>query len=194
MGQVFDSQPASRDQMSGLLTMRGRGPGMERITWYEVLGVPAGASAQTLRRAYQERVRQLSTPLVAGAPPAVLLAAARAREATALAWQVLGDKDLRHRYDLDVIAGKLPAAARGRVAVPDLTGLFYRSCHAVAALAGLRLAVVRLTPEPLPVEGLVVSQSPAPGTRMRRSSLVTVQLWHPPRAGRDSAPSYARGD
>jgi hypothetical protein len=160
----------------------GGRPRAERITWYEVLGVPAGASAQTLRHAYQERVRQLSPSFLADAPPAVLLAAERTRDATAVAWQVLGDKDLRHRYDLEVTAGRLPAAARGRVTVPDLTGLFYRPCQAVAALAGLRLAVVRLTPEPLPVEGFVVSQSPAPGTRMRRSSTVTVQVWHPARA------------
>ena len=30
-------------------------------------------------------------------------------------------------------------------------------------MAGLRLAVVRLTADPLPVEGLVVGQSPEPG-------------------------------
>jgi hypothetical protein len=174
------------------------------ITWYDVLGVSAGASAQTLRRAYQERVRLLRPDLVAGAPSSVVTAAARAREATEAAWLVLGDQDLRRRYDMKAAGGPLdgdepdsdvrrsfpavkdwiaplPAAPRGRVVVPDLRGLFYRPCQAVVTLAGLRLEVVRLTPDPLPVEGLVAGQSPDPGTRVRRSSSLTVNLWHPPR-------------
>ena len=154
-------------------------PAAQEASWYEVLGVPPGASALTVRRAYLDRSRQLRPSVTAGAPPAVLAAADRARAATAAAWQVLGDKDLRHRYDLEVTAGRLRAADRGRASVPDLEGLFYRPCQAVSAQAGLRLAVVRLTAEPLPVEGLVVGQSPAPGTRVRRSSPVTVYVWHP---------------
>ncbi len=151
------------------------------ITWYDVLGVTAGASAQTLRRAYQERVRLLRPDLVAGAPSSVVMAAARAREATEAAWLVLGDQGLRRRYDMKAAGGPLPAARHGRLIVPDLRGLFYRPCQAVVTLAGLRLEVVRLTPDPLPVEGLVAGQSPDPGTRVRRSASVTVSLWHPPR-------------
>ena len=172
------------------------------ITWYEVLGVTAGASAQTLHRAYQERVRQLRPDLMAGAPSSVVTAAARAREAAEAAWLVLGDQDLRRRYDMKAADGlpdgdmpdtdawrsfqavkdwiaPLPAAPRGRLVVPDLRGLFYRPCRAVVTAAGLRLEVVRLTPDPLPVEGLAVGQSPDPGTRVRRSSSLTVNLWHP---------------
>lgn len=67
-----------------------------------------------------------------------------------------------------------------RVVVPDVRGLFYRACMEVAGRVGLRVEPVRLTPRPMPVEGLVVDQTPAPGKRARRDSRLTVRLWHPP--------------
>lgn len=70
-----------------------------------------------------------------------------------------------------------------RVIVPDVRGLFYRACMDVAGRIGLHLAPIRLTPHPMPVEGLVVGQSPAPGKRVHRESTLTVQLWHPPKPG-----------
>jgi len=70
-----------------------------------------------------------------------------------------------------------------RVMVPDVRGLFYRACMDVAGRIGLHLAPIRLTPHPMPVEGLVVGQSPAPGKRVHRNSTLTVQVWHPPKPG-----------
>ena len=70
-----------------------------------------------------------------------------------------------------------------RVVVPDVGGLFYRACLDVAGRVGLRLAPVRLTAHPMPVEGLVAGQTPAPGKRVHRDSTLTVQLWHPPAPG-----------
>ena len=67
-----------------------------------------------------------------------------------------------------------------RVLVPDVRGLFYQACMDVAGRVGLHLAPIRLTPLPMPVEGLVVGQAPAPGKRVHRNSTLTVQLWHPP--------------
>lgn len=146
------------------------------VTWYDVLGVNRGASAVTLRRAYDERVLLLRAYAAAPAD-----AAARAAAAIEDAWHALGDADQRQHYDSRL--GLLPSATRrGRLAVPDLRGLFYRSSQEIAAMAGLRLAVVRLTPDPLPVEGLVVGQSPAPGETVRRRSTLTVQVWHPVRS------------
>ena len=203
----------------------------EGITLYDVLGVTAGASADTLRYAHDKRLRQLRPGLEAGAPALVAAAMARAREAAQAAWLVLGDPELRHRYDtrlglyrdrglrgspgfaegaarsgadpydlmraadglldadlwhsLTALAAwmaPLPAPPRRRITVPDLRGLFYRPCQAVATMAGFRLASVQLTPDPMAVEGLVVKQSPPPGTVVRRQSALTVQVWHPPRA------------
>ena len=70
-----------------------------------------------------------------------------------------------------------------RVVVPDVGGLFYQACLHVAGRVGLHLAPVRLTAHPMPVEGLVAGQAPAPGKRVHRGSTLTVQLWHPPAPG-----------
>jgi len=201
------------------------------ITLYDILGVSAGASADTLRQALGDRMRQLRPGLEAGAPSPVVAAAARAREAVELAGLVLGDPEARRRYDgqiglhrdrglrgssvfgegaasgggdayylMRAGANLLDGATRGafaallawmtpgptpparRVTVPDLRGLFYRPCQAVATKAGFRLAVARLTADPLPVEGLVTGQWPAPGVIVKRHSVLTVQVWHPARS------------
>jgi len=85
-------------------------------------------------------------------------------------------------------AGGLLALFGGRVrkpqrreqgAVPDVCGLFNGTCREVARRHGLEVTAVRLTERPMPVEGLVVSQDPAPGSRCRGGRL-TVQVWHPP--------------
>lgn len=68
---------------------------------------------------------------------------------------------------------------RAPTTVPDVRGLFSSTCRDVASRHGLEVTVVRLTERPMPVEGLVVSQDPAPGTRCRGGRL-SVRVWHPP--------------
>jgi hypothetical protein len=53
-------------------------------------------------------------------------------------------------------------------------------CSEVAAKFDLRLTVVRLTERPVPMDGLVVDQSPKPMTKARRPGGLSVQVWHPP--------------
>jgi hypothetical protein len=72
-----------------------------------------------------------------------------------------------------------PKPPSRRVTVPDVRGLFYGVCFVAGGRLGLRVTAVRLTERPMPVEGLVVSQSPAPGEKARRDSQLTVQVWHP---------------
>jgi len=72
-----------------------------------------------------------------------------------------------------------PALPR-HVTVPEVRGLFYSVCFATVGRLGLRVAAVRLTQHPMPVDGLIVGQSPAPGRKARRDSQLTVQVWHPP--------------
>ena len=196
------------------------------ITWYDVLGVTAGASSDTLHDAYERRTRQLRPELFSGAPSPVVLAATRARASVEAAWLVLGDASRRQRYDAQIglhrkrgggfkdgppqygqdpyellgaigglIDGDLPDAAkalvswmaplptppRRRLLVPDVRGLFYRPCLATLTAAGLRMAAQRVTPDPQPVEGLVVDQSPTAGSQVRYMSTLTVRVWHPPR-------------
>ena len=69
---------------------------------------------------------------------------------------------------------------RGRVPVPDVRGLFYSVCLEVAGRLGLQVTAVRLTDRPMPVDGLVVDQSPLPPATAHRGSTLTVQVWHPP--------------
>jgi len=66
------------------------------------------------------------------------------------------------------------------VAVPDVRGLFYHVCLEVAARRNVHVTTVRLTPHPMPVEGLVVDQSPRPPAQLQRHGELTVQVWHPP--------------
>jgi curved DNA-binding protein CbpA len=77
-------------------------PVADSITWYDILGVSAGASSDTLHYAYSERVQQLRPELVSGAAASVVSAAGRAREAVEVAWLVLGDPDRRQRYDREI--------------------------------------------------------------------------------------------
>ena len=79
-----------------------------------------------------------------------------------------------------------PPARRSRrqsreVLVPDVRGLFAGACQDALATAGFRISTVMLTGQPMPVEGLVVGQSPAPGEKVPRFSTLTIQVWHPPR-------------
>jgi len=67
------------------------------------------------------------------------------------------------------------------VIVPDVRGLFASACQDALATAGFRISTVLLTNRPMPVEGLVVGQSPAPGEKVPRFSTLAIQVWHPPR-------------
>jgi hypothetical protein len=190
------------------------------ITWYDILGILPGASAEEVRCACEARGRQVSPRMISGAPSKVIKAADRARAAAEEAWRVLGDPSSRERYDVEAgirrkgsglerpqpipsgpewdplgwatveadialaaVADWLapqPAPAR-RVVVPDIRGLFVGPCLRAVGDLGLHMDMIRLTEDPMPVEGLVVDQSPLPGAKVRRPSTLTVQVWHPPR-------------
>ena len=63
--------------------------------------------------------------------------------------------------------------------VPDVRGLFYGVCLETVGKLGLRVTAIRLTEHPMPVDGLVVDQSPRrpgegpPGQRDQRSPLAS---------------------
>jgi curved DNA-binding protein CbpA len=72
------------------------------LTWYDVLGVSAGASPGQVRSAYQARACQLAPQMLAGAPAKVLKAADVAKAAVDEAWRVLGDPAARPLYDSQI--------------------------------------------------------------------------------------------
>ena len=68
----------------------------------------------------------------------------------------------------------------GRVPLPDVRGLFYDLFREVVGRLGLRITSVQLTEPPMPVEGLIVDQSPGPSEKTQRPGELTIQVWHPP--------------
>jgi PASTA domain/DnaJ domain len=202
----------------------------DQLSYYDILGVEPGASADEIQRGYDDKAGVLTPTMISGAPSKVVAVVDRARAAIDVARQTLLDPAARQRYDIEIgilrpgaglvdpvavpsesgwDAGGLligrnaviftgaasiiadwltphPAPPR-HVAVPDVRGLFVIGARRLLVAAGLRCEVSQLTPDPIPVEGLVADQSPRPGTRARRSSTVTVQVWHPARRANRSS-------
>ena len=65
-----------------------------------------------------------------------------------------------------------------RVVVPDFLGMSVSQTPAVAVGAGIKRRVIRLVDPPPPVDGIVVNQDPAPGSRVARGSAVTLTVLH----------------
>jgi hypothetical protein len=74
-------------------------------------------------------------------------------------------------------------ARPARTLVPDLRQLPVDEARHSLSRCDLRMKSVRLTEHPAPVMGIVVEQNPEPGTRVRRNSVVTVSVQHPPAPG-----------
>lgn len=197
----------------------------DQLSYYDILGVEPGATADEIQRAYDTKASVLAPSMISGAPSKAVAVVDRARAALDVAQRTLLDPVARQRYDIeigilrpgtglvdpvpvpsegfwdwapgagqvgiyqaDVLLGGLDLIADwlaprpappGRVAVPDVRGLFVIGARRLLVAAGLRSEVVQLTRYPLPVEGLVVDQSPQAGMKAHRSSTVTVQVWHP---------------
>jgi len=69
------------------------------ITWYDLLGALPDASPEDIQKAYDAKAGLLRPELLAGAPPAVATAAARAHGIIDAARQVLSDPARRERYN-----------------------------------------------------------------------------------------------
>lgn len=82
--------------------------------------------------------------------------------------------------ELNVWLAEHPSQAR-RIPVPDFRGLFYDVSQEVVGKLDLNVTFVQLTEHPMPVDGLVVDQSPEPSAKVHRREELTVQVWHPHR-------------
>jgi hypothetical protein len=78
------------------------------------------------------------------------------------------------------LMGPHPVGQPWRTTVPEVRGLFFSVCSRILGRHGIRVTAVRLTARPMPVDGLIVGQSPAPPKKIRRGGELTVQVWHPP--------------
>jgi hypothetical protein len=200
----------------------------DRLSYYDILGVLPGASADEVQQGYDAKISVLAPAMIAGAPSKAVAVVDRARAVLDLARRTLLDPAARRRYDTEIgilrpgtglaAAASMPSegswtwqpgwgrgdldseavveglgaiadwlaprpATRRHAVVPEVRGLFIGAARRFLATTGLRAELVQLTQDPRPVEGLVVDQSPRADTRVRRSSTVTVQVWHPSRQG-----------
>lgn len=193
-----------------------------QLSYYDILGVQSGASADEIQRGYDARMAVLAPGMMSGAPSKVIAASDRACALLGLARRTLADPAARQSHDtaigilrpgtglvrtapvpseprwdplwpnaftqaevaeagLALVAEALAPRRRlsRHVIVPDTCGLFIGAARRLMTQSGLHAAVVQLTKEPMPVEGLVIDQSIPAGARIRRSRTVTVQVWHP---------------
>ncbi len=198
----------------------------DQLSYYDILGVEPGASADEIQLAYETKAGVLAPTMISGAPSKVVAVVDRARAALEVAHQTLLDPAARRRYDTEIgilrpgtgLVDPVPVPSQGswtsapwagraglnsdalvealgliadwlaprpapprHVPVPDVRGLFVTGARRLLVATGLRSEVFQLTPDPMPVEGLVVDQSPQAGTKAHRSSTVTVRVWHPGR-------------
>lgn len=166
-----------------------------RLTHYEILGVLTDASDDDVRVAYEDKAAVLSADRISGAPPKVIAAADQARAAIKLAHQTLIDPAARERYDTE-IGIRQPGSGLMRpyeptsaldghpstpwhVPVPDVRGLFAGTARTLIMTSELHAEILQLTKDPMPVEGLVVDQSPPPGHKAHPRSTITMHVWHP---------------
>ena len=155
------------------LSSLGKEPG---ITWYDVLGVLPGATVEQVQHQHDAKTELLRPELLAGAPSTVIAAASLAREILDGARRVLADPTNRAHYDAERLGVGSTTDSAGlemlrafltphppqsvHVAVPDVRGLFYSVCLGITGKLGFRLNTLRITEHPMPVDGLVVGQSP----------------------------------
>ena len=166
-----------------------------QLTNYEILGVLTDASEDDIQVAYEDKAAVLAAGMVAGAPPKVIAVADQARAVIELAHKTLTDPAARERYDIE-IGIETPGSGLTRpyepdsafdghpstpwhVHVPDARGLFAGPGRMLIMASQLHVEFLQLTKDPMPVEGLVVDQSPAPGHKAHPRSTVTMHVWHP---------------
>jgi len=166
-----------------------------QLTHYEILGVLTDASDDDVRVAYEDKAAVLAPDLVSGAPTKVIAAADQARAAIKLAYETLTDPVARERYDTE-IGIRVPGSGLSRpyepdsafdghpstpwhVHVPDVRGLFAGTARTLIMASQLHAEILQLTKDPMPVEGLVVDQSPPAGHKEHPRSTITMHVWHP---------------
>jgi PASTA domain len=136
------------------------------LTLYEIIGVAPSAAAVRIRRECEAKMDLLSSQPVREADSNVVMVAARARRILSEAWEVLGDADLRRRYDEEI--GVLGRGYGLNRAGTDITFTDRFAEMSFGGMTGLDELFDRLGPGPAPksrkvvmpdVRGLFVKQA-----------------------------------
>ncbi len=132
------------------------------ITWYDVLGVLPGASAEQVKSRYDAKTSLLRPELVAGAPSPVVAATARARDLLDKAHRVLADPASRASYDAGAGIRRSGGGLAPPPSVPSEPGwdmsdaYLLDSPKGAAVLGGLLLLTDLLAPHPGPPRRVMV--------------------------------------
>ena len=171
---------------------------MSGITWYDILGVLPSVSVTKIQREYDAKASLLRPELISGAPSTVVKAASRAQGILDAAWRVLRDPVDRELYDEEIGFRRSGEGLASRASFPSEPGwgpadFGFAGGWRAAGLLGALMAIgdalashprprgrVPVTDHPMPVDGLVVDQSPLPPATAHRRSALSVQVWHPP--------------
>jgi hypothetical protein len=91
----------------------------DQLSYYDILGVEPGASADEIQLAYETKAGVLAPAMISGAPSKVVAVVDRARAALELARQTLLDPAARQRYDTDILARRPGKGLVDPVPVPS---------------------------------------------------------------------------
>jgi curved DNA-binding protein CbpA len=101
---------------------------LDGVDYYGVLGVERGADAETIRRAYYSRARQLHPDRLVGAPEPGRSHATAIYKRVSEAYQVLSDPQLRDHYDRSLEEGLTRLSVVNRLTLkPREPGWFLRT-------------------------------------------------------------------
>ncbi|HEY0934620.1 MAG TPA: DnaJ domain-containing protein [Trebonia sp.] len=107
------------------------------ITWYDVLGLFPGATAEQVQHQHDAKARLLRPELIAGAPSPVVAAASRAQEILGAARRVLSDPANRARYDDAAGLRRHGGDLSLPVSLPSQPGADWPDTEFIPGLAGL---------------------------------------------------------
>jgi hypothetical protein len=134
----------------------------DQLSYYDILGVEPGASADEIRLAYETKIGVLAPAMISGAPSKVVAVVDRARTALEVANKTLLDPAARRRYDTEIAIQRPGTGLVDPVPVPsggNWTGVPFAGragLDADALVEGLGLIADWLAPRPAPSRRVVV--------------------------------------
>jgi hypothetical protein len=91
----------------------------DRLSYYDILGVLPGASADEIQQSYNAKVSVLAPGMIAGAPSKAVAVVDRARAALEVARRTLLDPTARRRYDSEIGIFRSGTGLAAPVSVPS---------------------------------------------------------------------------
>jgi hypothetical protein len=135
----------------------------DQLSYYDILGVEPGATADEIRLAYETKAGVLAPAMISGAPSKVVGVVDRARAALEIAQRTLLDPAARQRYDIEIGIMRPGAGLVDPVPVPSegswswtpaggRTGMY----RADVLVEGLGMIADWLAPRPAPPRRVAV--------------------------------------